>query len=156
MVAASVIQMVNRTLFLADASKLDSIGLATYLPEGCSISEQKSSEEGMRSFHVTCDVLTLELNLLQRVRPMDRFSKLTLGMNNLLRRFHERDQERAEKAFEIIGDPERIIGIVSPVHEADRSRVDEILLAICADNEGVLFDGNRVLDARGDVVLAAS
>jgi hypothetical protein len=96
---------------------------------------------------------TLTLNSMEHEKPGDQFSEVRLGLHNLFWNVKTDSLERRKTVLDAIASCVLAIGVVAePTFEESEGHF-ECILDVAKIVEGVIFNGNGILDSEGRLLL---
>lgn len=94
---------------------------------------------------------TLIFNALVWEAPMDKFSKITLGMNTWLRKALN-DPMGGSEIAQRVSRVEMLVGVVAP--DGFTPEMEEVVFGACKAFDGYVFTGSEILDASATVLAS--
>jgi hypothetical protein len=91
---------------------------------------------------------TVSFSSMRQRAPGDEFSRMVLGMHNFFRTMATRKARRRRRILDLLDECEMAVGVVAaPDFTATDSRLD-LVFAIAAQLDGMVFNGSGMIDSR--------
>lgn len=95
----------------------------------------------------------LRFSALRREKPGDSFSKLALSTFNFVEKIKTKNKVKKEEILRKISNVKMFIGIVGDPEILEAERHFDIIFALSERLDGLIFDGNAIIDKNGDLLL---
>jgi hypothetical protein len=125
-------------------------GLPAILPAGA---EQVVTEDHVE---IRTERSSIRFSPLLRVKPGDQFSKLTLSMHNYFNRIRSADPRRKRHVLDAISKAALYVGVVASPKFLEDDRHSDIIFTLAGSLNGLVFTGDAMLNAHGDIILSAA
>jgi hypothetical protein len=89
-----------------------------------------------------------------RERPGDEFSKMILGMYNYFSNVDTNASNNKGYILKNIGETKLAIGVVGDPQFSEEDGHFDCILAVAEKIEGIIFNGEAMLDFKGDMILS--
>lgn len=96
----------------------------------------------------------LSLSNLFRKEPGDKFSKLILSTHNHFRNIETTADAQKQLILNHVTDTQAIIGVVGEPTFSESDHHFELIFGIAKDFNGIIFNGNEMLDDAGYIILS--
>ena len=106
-----------------------------------------------RKIHVSSSKCEMVLSSLVQIQPGDRFSKIILGSLCYFENIKTNALRNQDHVLDLLTYCEMIIGVVSIPEFVDEDDTSEVIFGICEKTNGLIFDGDGMIDSNGKLVL---